>query len=693
MALRSEFINREISWLAFNHRVMQEAMDKSVPLFERLRFLGIFSNNMDEFFRVRVGTVKRLLPFGKKMTDELSGYTPKQLLEELQVRVRKLQNDFESTYNLIIQELRKQHIYFVNEKQLSKEQSLFVKKYFSEHVRSDIIPVMLNQAKQFPYIKDQNIYFAIKMLSGKNDTVKYSIIEIPNRLPRFVSIPDKDSNKLLIIFLDDIIRHNLSEIFKTLDAHSIEAYTIKLTRDAELDIESTETKSYIEKISQSIKKRKQGAPVRFVYDKDMPSDLFNKIKRSLKLIKNDNLIGGGRYHNFKDFISFPHFGRTDLIYDSFKPLNHPDIDQAGSIMQHMRSKDFMVHYPYQSFHYFIDFLREAALDPSVSSIRITLYRVASNSKVTNALINAAKNGKNVVAIIELQARFDEENNIYWAKKMEEEGVKVIYGVKGLKVHSKLCLVTRKENGKSFYYANIGTGNYNEKTATLYSDKGLFTTNQKIAYEVKQVFNFFENNNRAYNYKYLLVSPTNTRSGFIKLIDNEIKNARKGKDAYIFLKMNNLVDKQMISKLYEAGRAGVRIRLIIRGTCCIISGKDDFSENIRSIGVIDRFLEHTRIYIFGNAGKELIYISSADWMTRNLDRRIEVSCPIIDEKVKSEVKNLIETQWRDNVKARILEEKLENNYRKKRDEAPLRSQYVIYENLKKDLESHENATRK
>jgi polyphosphate kinase len=486
------------------------------------------------------------------------------------------------------------------------------------------------------------------------------------------------------MFLDDVIRHNLPEIFKTLHAKDIEAYTVKVTRDAELEFENEVAQSYIDKITVGLKNRKKGDPVRFVYDKDMPVDLYNKIKWAMHLAKDDNLIGGGRYHNFKDFISFPDFGRKELIYEKFKPLNHPEIDSAGSIMQHMRDKDFMVHYPYQSFHYFIDLMREAAIDPLVSSIRITLYRVASNSKVTNALINAAKNGKNVVVIIELQARFDEENNIYWAKKLEEEGVKVIFGVKGLKVHSKLCLITRKENGKSFYYANIGTGNYNEKTATLYSDKGLFTTNQKIAYEVKQVFNFFENNERNFKYKYLLVSPKTTRSGFMKLIENEITNAKKGKEAYILLKMNNLVDKKMIDKLYEASEAGVKIRLIIRGICCLITGKENLSENIRGIGVIDRFLEHTRIYIFCNGGKDSTYISSSDWMTRNLDYRIELSCPVLDPKVKEEVRNIIETQWKDNVKARVLNEKMDNNYRKMRDEKPIRSQYVVYENLKKTL---------
>lgn len=683
MPQKSNYINRELSWLAFNHRVMQEAMDKSVPLFERLRFLGIFSNNMDEFFRVRVASMKRIVPLGKKMIPELAGYTPKQLLEEIQHRVRDLQGDFESTYNQIITELRKQKIYFINENQLSKEQSQFVKQYFSEQVRSDIIPIMLNQAKQFPYLKDQSIYFAIKMLSGANQVTKFAILEIPSRLPRFISLPDKD-DKLNIIFLDDIIRHNLPDIFKTLQAKNIEAYTVKVTRDAELDLENEEAQSYIDKISVGLKKRKKGDAVRFVYDKDMPVDLYNKIKWAMHLAKDDNLIGGGRYHNFKDFISFPDFGKKELVYEGFKPLNHPEIDSAGSIMQHMRNKDFMVHYPYQSFHYFIDLLREAAIDPFVSSIRITLYRVASNSKVTNALINAAKNGKNVVVIIELQARFDEENNIYWAKKLEEEGVRVIFGVKGLKVHSKLCLITRKENGKSFYYANIGTGNYNEKTARLYSDKGLFTTNQKIAYEVKQVFNYFENNNRNYKYQYLLVSPKTTRSGFIKLIDTEIRNAKKGKEAYILLKMNNLVDKLMIDKLYEASEAGVKIRLIIRGICCLITGKESLSKNIRGIGVIDRFLEHTRIYVFCNGGKEMIYISSSDWMTRNLDRRIEVSCPILDPKVKAEARQIIETQWKDNVKARILNEEMDNTYRKIRDDEPVRSQYTIYNNLKNSL---------
>jgi len=682
MPQKSDFINRELSWLAFNHRVMQEAMDKNNPLFERLRFLGIFSNNLDEFFRVRVASVKRMLPLGRTLIQGLAGYTPRQLLDEIHDKVIDLQIDFESTYNHIISELRKQKVFFLNEHQLSKEQSVFIKDYFAHAVRSDLIPIMLNQAKQFPAMKEQSIYFAVKMLAG-NHITKYAIIEIPHKHPRFVRVPSKD-DRLCIMMLDDVIRHNLGELFRTLDAKNIEAYTIKITRDAELDLGGEIADSFIDKISKSVKNRKSGDPVRFIYDKDIPQDLYHKVKRGMHLLKDDNLIPGGRYHNFKDFIGIPDFGRKDLVYPARKPLNHPEIDSAGSIMKRMRAGDFMVHYPYQSFSYFIDLLREAAIDPTVSSIRITLYRVASNSRVTNALINAAKNGKNVVVVIELQARFDEENNIYWANKMKEEGVNVIYGVKGFKVHSKLCLITRKENGKSFYYANVGTGNFNEKTAELYTDKSYFTTNQKIAYEVKQVFNFFENNERKFTYKHLLVSPNTSRSGFIKLIDNEIRFAKKGKSATIFLKMNNLADKQLISKLYEASNAGVKIKLIIRGICCLKPGVRGLSENIKVIGVVDRFLEHARVYIFENGGNELCFISSADWMTRNLDYRVEVTCPIYDEQVKKEMKDILDIQWRDNVKARIYSAELTNDYKKLRDEEPLRSQYATYDNLLKKL---------
>jgi polyphosphate kinase len=420
----------------------------------------------------------------------------------------------------------------------------------------------------------------------------------------------------------------------------------------------------------------------------MPPDLLRLVMRKLKLKKSDNLIAGGRYHNFKDFIGLPDFGHSELVYQPIKPLDHPDIDSAGSIMQRMRQGDFIVHYPYQSFHYIIDLLREAAIDPLVSSIRITLYRVAFNSKVTNALINAAKNGKNVVVIIELQARFDEENNIYWATKLKEEGVKVIFGVQGYKVHSKLCLITRKENGKSIYYANVGTGNYNENTARIYSDEGLFTTNQKIAFEIKQVFNFFENNLRKYNYQQLLVSPLSNRKTFVKLIQTEIRNAKAGKEASIFLKMNNLVDQQMILKLYEASQAGVKIRLIIRGICCLIPGVAGLSENIKAIGMIDRFLEHSRVYMFHNGGKELCYISSADWMARNLDFRIEVSCPIQDEQVKKQLMDIMEIQWKDNVKARAHNADLSNDYRRVRENEAVRSQTEIYNYLQQHLkEAH------
>ncbi len=678
MAKKNKLINREISWLSFNERVLQEATDNSVPVLERLRFLGIFSNNQDEFFRVRVATVKRISQLGKKVRDVYS--KPKKVLQEVHDEVVRQGKSFDEIYKAIQQELRRNNVFIINETQLTKAQSEFVKKYFDEHVRPALVPIMLNQVKQFPYLKDKVIYLAIKLTNG--NTKQYSLVEVPSdSTDRFVIVPSHNQNQYIIL-LDDIIRHNLPEVFSTFQFKAIEAFTIKVTRDAELDIDNDISQSFIDKISKGVKARSKGNPVRFVYDNRLSRDLLAFIKSKMKLQDLNNLIPGGRYHNFKDFMNFPRVGDKNLLYEKQKPLAHPLLPFNKSYFEVLKKQDVMLHYPYQNFAHFIEWLREAAIDPNVKSIKITLYRVARNSRVINALINAAKNGKHVVAVVEVQARFDEEANIRWAKQLQDEGIQVIYGVPGLKVHSKLCLISRNENGKHALYVNITTGNYNESTSQVYSDDALFTADTKITNEVEHVFEFFERNYKVHSFKHLILSPLSTRKKFLRFIENEIDNVQKGKRAGIFLKMNSLVDEEMIETLYKASKAGVKIRIIVRGICAIVAGVEGLSENIEVISIIDKYLEHSRIFIFENEGEPLYYFSSADWMTRNLDSRIEVSCPVYDKKIQKEIRDIMEIQWKDNVKARVIDPLLKNEHRVSLTKRAVRSQEAIYNYLKK-----------
>ncbi|MFN8287939.1 MAG: polyphosphate kinase 1 [Chitinophagales bacterium] len=677
MSKHNRLINREISWLSFNERVLQEAADSGVPVIERLRFLGIFSNNQDEFFRVRVATLRRLDAIGKKAKAVVHD-KPKKILEEVQRTVLKQGKLFEEIYADVQKELKKQKIFIINERQLTPEQGEFVKNYFVEKVRPTLVPIMLNQVKNFPYIKDKVIYLAIKLaLKDKPAQKQYAIVEVPTDMAdRFVVLPSPNQNSYVIL-LDDIIRYNLPEVFGTFPFTDIDAYTIKITRDAELDIDNDISQSFMDKISKSVKARQKGNPVRFVYDSNIPKDLLEFIMQKMNLKEKDNLQPGGRYHNFKDFMKFPNLGGPQLTYEKLKPLVHKQLSGNQSFFEVLKKGDVMLHYPYQKFSHFIDLLREAAIDPNVKSIKITLYRVAAKSMVINALVNAAKNGKHVIAVVEVQARFDEEANIKWAKELQDEGIQVIYGVPGLKVHSKVCLISRNENGKVVNYANITTGNYNENTSEVYCDDALFTSDKRITKEAEHIFEFFEKNYRVYNFKHLVVSPHATRKRLLKLIENEVEAAHKGKTASIFLKMNSLVDEEMIKALYDASRAGVKIKLIVRGTCALIPGIEGMSENIEAISIIDKFLEHSRIYIFHNGGEELYYISSADWMTRNLDNRIEISCPIYDKGIQQELRRIMEIQWQDNIKARILNDLQNNAHRLNTGKEKIRAQETIY----------------
>ena len=675
--MKVPYRNKEISWLSFNGRVLQEAADPSVPLFERLRFLGIFSTNQDEFFRVRVATLKRLAQV-RKHTPDLLRDNPKRILKEIQTQVLEQQKIFNGVYQDILVALAHEDIYIVNEKQLNPEQSSFVRSYFRREVRPKLIPLMLDQIDDLPDLRDQSIYLAV-MLSKGEDTGKgkYALIEVPTMvLPRFLILPMHGKEKYVIL-LDDVIRHGLGEIFHVFGFNSFEAYTVKLTRDAELDLDDDLSESFIKKVSKSLKQRKEGTPVRFVYDANLPRAFLNTLIDKLDIVADGTLMPGGRYHNFRDFMSFPDFGLTHLKYKPMPPVAHPAVDRGKQLLDTIDTRDILLHYPYQSFDYIIDLLRECSIDPTVTSIKMTIYRAARNSSVINALINAARNGKDVVAVLELTARFDEEANIYWGNRLSEEGVRVIYGVPGLKVHSKLISVIRKSGGKSKRYAVIGTGNFNEDTAKIYGDHALLTADKRLTTEVNNIFRFYVSNYQVTTFGHLVVSPFNTRKKLIKLISNEMKNQKKGLPSGILWKVNNLVDEEIISYLYKASKEGVRIRLIIRSMFSLIAGLPDVSENIEAISIVDKFLEHTRILVFENGGDRKYYISSSDIMPRNLDRRVEVSCPIYDKAIQAELQDYLEIQWRDNVKARILNEHLDNRYRYI-EGPPERSQTVLHE---------------
>jgi len=674
------YIPKEISWLSFNERVLQEADNKNVPLIERFKFLGIYSNNLDEYFRVRVASLKRLSQFGPKSRNIL-GYSPNSTLKRIQEIVLLQNAKFEKIYSDLIQELGKHKIHIINEKQLNSEQSEFVKNFFHKEVRTRLMPFLIEKNSDLPNLTDDAIYLAIFLLKKETQRKRYALLEIPTDvLPRFVLLPDKGEEKY-IIFIDDIIRFGLKEIFFIFEFDVFSAYTIKLTKDAELEIVDDISESYIDKLSRSLQQRKWGSPVRFIYDREMPDDLLKTLTKKLNFGPNDVVIPADTYHNFKDFIHFPNLGRKKFYYESLTPIPHRDIQPGKSILSAIKKKDIMLFFPYHPFDYFIDLLREASIDPSVTSIQITLYRLARNSSVINALLNAVRNGKNVTTVVELQARFDEEANILWGNKLMEEGVKVIYGVPGLKVHSKLCLITRVKNDVTQRYAAIGTGNFNEDTAKIYTDHLLLTTDKKITNEVFKAFNFFNVNYKKDNYYHLVLSPFFLRNKIILLIENEIKNARAGKKAFIFLKLNNLTDREIIDYLYEAGNAGVTVRLIIRGMISLVPGLKKISENIKGIGIVDRFLEHTRFMIFCNGGNEECFISSADLMTRNIEHRIEVTCPIFDKGIKNEMKKIFEIQWSDNVKARKLDASLSNQFVKS-GKKPVRSQIEVYNFLKK-----------
>ncbi len=677
------FRNKEISWLSFNARVLQEASDPSVPLIERVRFLGIFSSNQDEFYRVRVATLQRLARLGRK-GKKLLGHDPKVILREIQAIILRQQEVFQEIYRKLLKELASQGIHLVQESELTPEQGSFVKSYFQREVRPKLTPLMVRPKVKFPYLRDKSIYLATRLRTkaGKND--RFALIEIPTDvLPRFLVLP-QIGREQYVILLEDVIRFNLREIFSLFEVESIDAHLLKLTRDAELDIDDDVTESYVRKVVKGLKLREEGNPVRLVYDREISEEFRKLLVKKLGLKNPDSFVPSGRTHNHKDFIDFPRVarvGRQALLYPNLGPVPVRELEAKGSILSAMRAREFLLHFPYQSFDYVIDLLREAAIDPKVVAIKVTLYRVARHSGVANALLNAARNGKHVTAIIELQARFDEEANVALANQLQKEGAQVIFGVPGLKVHAKIGLITRKEDKGLARYAFLGTGNLNEDTAKLYVDHCLFTTDRRLTREVESVFAFLQDNYRVAPFKHLMVAPFGFREGMTKLVKNEIKNARKGKEAYINLKLNNIADPAMIGLLYEAVAAGVKVRLNVRGMYSVVASAAKHPENLEAIGIIDRFLEHSRIFVFANGGNEKIFLSSGDWMTRNLDRRVEVTFPIYGPENQRVIKEFLDVQWRDNVKARILDDALSNEYRPRKGEL-VRSQSTFYELVRK-----------
>jgi polyphosphate kinase len=670
-----KYIDREKSWLAFNARVLQEAADNTVPLLDRLRFVGIFSNNLDEFFRVRYAAIRRLSLSGISGEKYLGGISAHQLIKDITEIVIQQQSESLRILGNIESELEAENIFIINEDQVTPKQECFLKDFFMQKLSPELVTIILNDLAVFPILKDTAGYLAVR-LELKTDEVRYALIEIPKTINRFVVLPSEDE-KQYVILIDDVIRLKLKNIFNIFDYKSVSAHMIKITRDAQLDIDSDLSKSMLEKIASSVKDRRIGEPVRFIYDSLIEEDTLRFFLDKMKIVETDSIIPGGRYHNRRDYMDFPNLGRYDLLYKPNEPLPVPGLSLDGSILEKISKKDYLVHAPYQSFAYLTKFLREAALDPKVTSIKITLYRLAKNSQIISSLINAAKNGKRVVVQIELQARFDEASNISYAEQMQTEGIELIFGIKGLKVHSKICVIERTEDGKNRRYGFISTGNFNESTAKIYTDVTLFTCHQGILKDTSKIFEFFDINYRVHRYKHLIVSPHYTRTKFVKLIDREILHALAGRKTFIKLKMNSLSDFKMIDKLYEASNAGVKIQLNVRGICCLIPGIPGMSENIEAISIVDNYLEHTRVYIFGNAGLNEVYISSADFMTRNLDGRVEVTCPVYDHEIKKELIDNFNIAWKGNVKVRYHSYKLDNKYKPRNHHAPFRAQFETY----------------
>ena len=685
MYVAPKYINREISWLDFNARVLQEANDNNVPLIERLRFLGIFSNNLDEFFQVRYATVKRIAQSSKTGKKVFAGRSATVLLKEITAKVIKLQSESLEILNGIYQEMEAENIFFIDHNEVQKEQEAFLKNYFIQNVNPALVTIILSNT-QNQDLTDNKAFLVVTMeIEEEGGPPIYALIEIPKNTKRFIVLPKKSDGKQYIMMLDDLIRYHFHMIFSFFNYKKIQAHMVKITRDAELDLEEDVSISYVEKITMSVKDRMISDPVRLVYDNEIPEETLRFVMDKLNIDSTDGLIPGGKYHQRRDYMDFPSLDRPDLLYSSIPKLPIPGLSLEENILDAIAKKDYLLYAPYQDFSYVIKFLREAALDPTVKSIKITIYRLSKASHIVSALINAAKNGKKVLVQIELQARFDEKNNINFAEKLEAAGVRLIFGIPGLKVHSKICIIERIQQNKNKRYGFVSTGNFNESTAKIYTDYTLFTANQKILKEVNKVFNFLEVSYKLKKYKHLIVSPHYSASILSKLIDQEIENKKNGLPSGISLKLNNITNYPLVDKLYEASQAGVKIKMMVRGICCLVPGVKGLSENITVLSVVDKFLEHPRVLIFENGGEKKIYLSSADFITRNIENRVEVACPVYDKEIQKQILDTFDLSWNDNTKARIVNQHPQNKMVTPKKGAPMqRSQWTIYDYYKNKL---------
>jgi len=675
------YSEKELSWLSFNERVLQEAADKTNPLIERMRFLGIYSNNLDEFYKVRFAELKRRILISE---EQGSKDTSRHLLNKIQAKVLSTEQEFDNLYNDLLLEMARNQIFLINERQLSPNQQEWLRYHFKQQLRQHITPILIqHDTNLVEFLKDDYTYLAVEIIRGQETS--YALLEIPaDKVPRFINLPaEPPRRRRPMILLDNILRYCLDDIFTGFfDYDALNAYSMKMTRDAEYDLVTEMESSLLELMSSSLKQRLTAEPVRFVYQRDMPNAMVEMLKDKLGISSYDSVIPGGRYHNFKDFITFPNVGKANLVNKPLPRLRHTRFEHFRNGFDAIRERDILLYYPYHTFEHVLELLRQSSFDPSVISIKINIYRVAKDSRIIDAMIHAAHNGKKVTVVVELQARFDEEANIHWAKRLTEAGVHVIFSAPGLKIHAKLFLISRHEGGDIMRYAHIGTGNFNEKTARLYTDYSLITADPRITNEVRRVFNFIENPYRPVSFDYLMVSPQNSRHMLYQMIDKEISNAQAGLASGITLKINNLVDQGLIDRLYTASGVGVNIKILVRGMCSLIPDLPGISDNIQVTSIVDRYLEHDRIYVFENSGDKKVFLSSADWMTRNIDYRIEVAVSLLDPRLKQQVLDILALLFSDTVKARYIDAQMSNHYVRRGNRRKVRAQIAIYDYIKR-----------
>lgn len=692
------FRSKEVSWLSFNSRVLQEAQSEDVPLLERLKFLGIYSSNLDEFFRVRVATLRRIIALG--LPHEKIGIPdPKKTLRQVNKILKSESEVFNETYAEVLKQLRGENIKLITQTQTPKKLVGPLNEYFESKVLPKLMPIMLRANSRLRRLQDRPMYLAVELSKKKGGGwPAHALIEIPSELPRFHALP-KVGKDQLVMYLDDVIRFGLPKVFGSTSYMDFDSYALKFTRDAEIEVDDDFTESFYEQLASGLQARQAGHAVRVNYDEEMPPRFLERVMKALEITADDSQFPGARYHNRKDLMKFPTFGRDDLLYKPMPPIPHPRIglQKRENLFDVIRTRDLLLYFPYHSFDRFLDLLRQASMDSNVQSIKVTQYRLARDSSVARALMTAVRNGKEVVVLVEPTARFDEEANIAWAARYRDAGVNVILGVHGLKVHAKLCLITRSEKGAERFYSCIGTGNFNEDTARLYTDHMLMTADQAIGNDVEQIFRFFERNYEIPKLKHLICAPFSIRDELRKMIDREIKAAEKGERAEIRIKINNISDVETVGRIYEAAAAGVKVQMIVRSMFSVIVGGEKKSPNLEAVGIVDKFLEHTRVISFHNGGEPRYFLSSADFLPRNFDSRCEVLCPVYDEDLQEELKRLFDLQWKDNVKARVLDTRLTNNVRHAngdsdgKDAKPVRSQFEMEKILRRQSKkAHESS---